>query len=213
HAALGLGVDVTQAAAVAAAAERTARELGPVSVLVNNAGVVAKGDFASQDEADWTRTMGVNLHSYLLVTKAFLPAMTESGGRLVFVASAAGLLGVAGMAVYSASKHAVVGFADSLRLELARSAPGKVGVTIVCPSFIATGMFDGAAPPRGTRWLTADEVAGRALKASARGRVWVREPALVKLVPFVRTLPTRLSDRLSRLLGIHSSMDGFRGRA
>lgn len=212
HRAAAFVLDVTDPVAVAAAAVRTRAELGEVSVVVNNAGVVVPGDFLTQDLAAWDKTMAVNVRSYFLVTQALLPGVLERGGRLIYVASAAGLMSVPGMAVYSASKHAVVGFADSLRLELARSHPGQVAVTTVCPSFIATGMFDGAKPPRGTRWLTADEVAERALTASAKGRPWVREPALVKLVPLLKALPTRLADRLCALFGIHGSMEGFHGK-
>lgn len=211
HEALGVTVDVTKYEAVRAAAETTRRGLGPVSVVVNNAGVVVPGAFAEQDPAAWEKTLAVNVTSYLLVTKAFLPEAC-AGGRLIYVASAAGLVGVPGMAVYSASKHAVVGFADSLRLELARTHPGKVAVTTVCPSFIATGMFEGAKPPRGTSWLTADQVAERALAASLKGRPWVREPALVKFTPLLKALPTRLADRLCALVGIHGSMEGFHGK-
>lgn len=212
HRAAAFALDASDEAAVARAAEDTRRTLGPVSVLVNNAGVVVPGLFAEQSAADWDRTLAVNLRSYLLVTKAFLPGVCAGGGRLIFVASAAGLMGVPGMAVYSASKHAVVGFADSLRLELARTHPGRVSVTTVCPSFIATGMFDGARPPRGTKWLTADQVAERALAAAAKGRPWVREPALVKLTPLLKALPTRLSDRLCAAFGIHAAMEGFHGK-
>ena len=87
-----------------------------------------------------------------------------------------------------------------------------ISVTTVCPSFIATGMFDGAKPPRGTRWLTADQVAERALAAAAKGRPWVREPALVKLTPLLKALPTRLADRLCAAFGIHAAMEGFHGK-
>lgn len=212
HRAEAFALDASDEGAVARAAEATRKALGPVTVVVNNAGVVVAGAFAEQTPADWDKTMAVNLRSYLLVTKAFLPEVCAGGGRLVFVASAAGLMGVPGMAVYSASKHAVVGFADSLRLELARSHPGGAAVTTVCPSFIATGMFEGAKPPRGTRWLTADQVAERALAAAAKGRPWVREPALVKLTPLLKALPTRLADRLCSAFGIHGAMEGFHGR-
>ena len=212
HRAEGVAVDVTSAEKVALAAKFIRTALGPIDILINNAGVVVPGDFLKQDEKDWTKTMGVNIHSYLLTTQAFLPGMLEKGGTLIYVASAAGLLGVPGMAVYSASKHAVVGFAESLRQELNKSHPHKVQVTIVCPSFISTGMFDGAQPPRGTKWLTADQVATRALEAAKKGRLWVREPALVKFIPFLRTLPTKLSDRLCKITGMHRSMEGLSGR-
>lgn len=208
----GWGVDVCDSAAVSAAAAEVEREFGPVWLLDNNAGIVVKGDFLDIDESAWDRTMAVNLRSHLVCTKALLPGMVErKSGYLVFVASAAGLLGVPGMALYSASKHAVVGFADSLRLELLRSQSG-VGVTVVCPSFISTGMFAGAAPPRFTGWLTAETVAERTVAAMSAGRFWVSEPWIVKTTPFVKILPQPIIDRLAAWLGIHDAMTGFKGR-
>lgn len=211
-AARGWGVDACDAAAVARAAAETEAALGPVWLLDNNAGIVAKGDFLDQDPAVWERTLAVNLRSHLVCTKTLLPGMvSRRSGHLVFIASAAGLLGVPGMALYSASKHAVVGFADSLRLELARSGSG-VGVTIVCPSFISTGMFEGARPPRLSGWLTPEAVAEKTVAAVRSRRVWVIEPWIVKTTPLVKTLPQPVVDRLASWLGIHDAMRGFKGR-
>lgn len=212
HEACAWGLDVCDAAAVKVALAETERTFGPVWLLDNNAGIVAKGDFLDQDAAVWDRTWNVNLRSHLVCTKAVLPGMAaRKSGHLVFIASAAGLLGVPGMALYSASKHAVVGFADSLRLELVRAKAG-VGVTIVCPSFISTGMFDGASPPRLAGWLTPETVAERTVEAVRARRVWVTEPWIVKTTPLVKTLPQPLVDRLASWLGIHDAMSGFTGR-
>ncbi|MBI2363290.1 MAG: SDR family NAD(P)-dependent oxidoreductase [Elusimicrobia bacterium] len=205
-------MDACDAAAGGKAAAETEKALGPVWLLDNNAGVVAKGDFLGQDESVWERTLSVNLRSHLVCTKALLPGMVERrSGWLVFIASAAGLLGVPGMALYSASKHAVIGFADSLRLELARSGSG-VGVTVVCPSFISTGMFDGASPPRLAAWLTPEAVAQKTVAAVRARRVWVVEPWIVKTTPLVKTLPQPVMDALASWLGIHDAMSAFKGR-
>lgn len=205
-------LDACDAAAVAKAAAETEGALGPAWLLDNNAGIVAKGDFLDQDAAAWERTLAVNLRSHLVCTKALLPGMVgRKSGHLVFIASAAGLMGVPGMALYSASKHAVVGFADSLRLELSRSRSG-VGVTIVCPSFISTGMFEGAKPPRLSGWLTPEAVAAKTVAAVRARRVWVVEPWIVKTTPLVKSLPQPVMDRLASWLGIHDAMSGFKGR-
>ena len=210
--AMALELDVCDAAAVGKAAARTEKALGPVWLLDNNAGVVARGDFLDQDAADWERTLAVNLRSHLVCTKALLPGMVgRKAGHLVFIASAAGLMGVPGAAVYSASKHAVVGFADSLRLELSRARSG-VGVTIVCPSFISTGMFEGGRPPRLSGWLTPEAVAAKTVAAVRSRRVWVVEPWIVKTAPLVKALPQPVVDRLASWLGIHDSMAGLKGR-
>lgn len=207
----GYAVDATDRAQVAAAAARVRAELGEVYLLDNNAGIVRGGDFAEADPAEIARTVAVNLNSYLWCTREFLPGMiARREGHLVMIASAAGLLGVPGMAVYSATKHAVIGLAESIRLELRARGLTGIGVTTVCPSFIATGMFAGAKPPLLTRWLTPERVARKTLAAVRAGRVWVHEPFLVKLVPALKALPSvALLDSLGDLLGMHRSMHGF----
>ena len=158
------GVDVTDRAQVAAAAERLLSELGELDLLDNNAGVVFGGDFLSVPEEKLLKTVEVNLNGTLWCTRAFLPGMLRRGsGHLVMMASAAGLLGVPGMAVYSASKHAVIGFAESLRLELRNAGKPGIGITIVCPSFVSTGMFEGARPP-GSPWVS-QALAGKIFEA------------------------------------------------
>ncbi|KJH53317.1 hypothetical protein DICVIV_00440 [Dictyocaulus viviparus] len=89
-------------------------------------------------------TMAVNTHALFYTAKAFVPAMMESNhGHIVTIASMAGKVGVSGLVDYCASKHAAIGFHESLTAEL--DARGKTGVktTVVCPYFINTGMFDG----------------------------------------------------------------------
>src|SRR5437879_2092595 len=112
------------------------------------------------------------------------------------IASAAGLLGVPGMAAYSATKHAVIGFAESLRLELRRSGAAGVGMTIVCPSFVDTGMFPDTPPPLFTPRLEPERLAGKIVAAVRANKLYVREPAMVKLIPLLKTLPRPLADAL-----------------
>ena len=136
--ALALVLDVTDAASVAAAVERAARELGPVDVLVNNAGLAESAPFAKTDAALWTRHFDVNVNGPYLTTRAVLPGMLERGwGRVINVASLAGLVGSPYVTAYTASKHALVGFTRALATEVS----GK-GVTVnaLCPGFVATDM-------------------------------------------------------------------------
>lgn len=211
----GYAVDVADAAAVREAAGKVRAELGPVDILDNNAGIVRRGDFVDSAVEDLGRTVDVNLKSYLWCTKEFLPGMIErNSGHLIMIASASGLLAVPGLAVYSATKHAVVGLSEALRLELRKAGASGVGMTIVCPSYIATGMFEGAKPPLLTRWLTPDGLAERIISAVRRNRLYVREPFMVKLVPLLKAIPcVGLLDRLGDLLGLHGSMDSFKGKA
>jgi 2-hydroxycyclohexanecarboxyl-CoA dehydrogenase len=134
--ALPLLLDVTDAASIAAAVERTVRELGPVDVLVNNAGVAESAPFAKTEPDFWDRHFDVNVRGPYLLTRAVLPGMLERRwGRVINVASLAGLFGSPYVTAYTASKHALVGFTRALATEVS----GK-GVTVnaLCPGFTAT---------------------------------------------------------------------------
>jgi 2-hydroxycyclohexanecarboxyl-CoA dehydrogenase len=134
--ALPLLLDVTDAASIAAAVERTVRELGPVDVLVNNAGIAESAPFAKTEPDFWDRHFDVNVRGPYLLTRAVLPGMLERRwGRVINVASLAGLFGSPYVTAYTASKHALVGFTRALATEVS----GK-GVTVnaLCPGFTAT---------------------------------------------------------------------------
>ncbi|HEY3064558.1 MAG TPA: SDR family NAD(P)-dependent oxidoreductase [Methylomirabilota bacterium] len=136
--ALALALDVTAPAAVAAAVSEVADTLGPVDVLVNNAGIAESAPFAKTDAALWERHFAVNVTGPYLVTRAVLPGMLARGwGRVINVASLAGLYGAPYVTAYTASKHALVGFTRALATEVA----GK-GVTVnaLCPGYVATDM-------------------------------------------------------------------------
>jgi len=134
--ALALTLDVTEAASIASALERTTRELGPVDVLVNNAGVAESAQFVKTEPDFWDRHFAVNVRGPYLLTRAVLPGMLERRwGRVINVASLAGLFGSPYVTAYTASKHALVGFTRALATEVS----GK-GVTVnaLCPGFTAT---------------------------------------------------------------------------
>ncbi|MBI3548615.1 MAG: SDR family oxidoreductase [Elusimicrobia bacterium] len=207
-------VDLIDPAQIHAAAARTLAEFGEIDILDNNAGVVRGAPFLETQDADDVRTIQVNLQAVTRVTRAFLPGMAKrNSGHLVMMASAAGLLGIPGMAVYAASKHAVIGFAESLRLELRKSGLTGVRVTIVCPSFVNTGMFAGAAPPRLAPWLDPERLADKIIAAIRKDRLYVREPFIVKWIPFLKGMTcTPLLDLVGDMLGMHSAMDTWKGR-
>jgi len=125
--------------------DRMVRELaaiGQVAILVNNAGIAESASLDKTDDAMWDRIMEVNASAPYRLTRALVPAMVKAGwGRVVNIASNAGVSGYAYTSAYCASKHAVVGFTRALAIDLART-----GVTInaVCPGWVATKMVDDA---------------------------------------------------------------------
>ncbi len=208
-------LDVTDLASVDALEARIRQEVGPIDVLVNNAGVVFGGPFAEVPLERHVQTYRVNVLGLVAMTHAFLPGLTaRPEAHLVQIASASGFLGLPYGSTYASSKWAVIGFAESIRAELDLVGDDHVHVTTVCPSYIGTGMFEGARPPLTTRVLTPEHVAERVVAAVERDETLVIEPWLARLTPPLKALlPTRLFDELSSALGASSGMSGWTGRS
>ncbi|MER5787354.1 3-oxoacyl-ACP reductase family protein [Streptomyces sp. NPDC001980] len=134
--AIAVGGDAAEVAAVAAAAGRTRTELGPVTILVNNAGITAYQPFVNITEDAWDRMIGINLKGPFLVTKELVPDMLEAGwGRVINISSSSAQTGAPAMAHYAASKGGVIGLTRALAIEYADK-----GITVnhVPPGFIDT---------------------------------------------------------------------------
>lgn len=130
--------DVTDAASVKEAFATARRHFGPVHVLVNNAGQAASAKFTDTDEALWNRLIAVNLTGTYLCTREAVPDMLQASfGRIVNIASIAGLRGAAYVSAYVASKHAVIGLTRALALEYAAR---HITVNAVCPGYVDTDM-------------------------------------------------------------------------
>ena len=206
-------VDVSSKAAVSQAAQVTLEKLGHLDVLINNAGVVSGKSFLDLSEKDITTTYGVNTLALYWTTQAFLPQMKERDrGRLVTIASAAGLAGSATLTDYSGSKYAAVGFMESLRAEL-RDQASSVSALTVCPFYINTGMFDGV--KSGSPLLKIQEAHASAetiLDAIESTKRELLLPGIVYSVRVFRLLPAAVFDWIADVFVINKAMKTFRGR-
>src|SRR5881397_2161723 len=141
--AMPFALDVTAADAITHAVQEIRARLGAIDVLVNNAGIAASAPFAKTEPALWERHLRVNATGPYLLTRAVLPAMLERRwGRVINIASLAGLYGAPYVAAYTASKHALVGLTKALATEVS----GK-GVTVnaICPGYAGTDLVWNAA--------------------------------------------------------------------
>lgn len=203
-------VDITDRLAV----NKLALKVGAVDVLFNNAGVVSGDWFLDLNPESIERTYRVNVLSLYWMTQAFLPAMVQSGrGCVVTISSASGMLGVAKLTDYAASKFAAFGFMESLRSEL-RMKRSSVNTLTVCPHYIGTGMFDGVQTkfPWLLPILDEAKVAAKILRSVEKGKAMLVMPKFVHVIPVVRVLPIRAFDRITDFFGVNRTMDNFRGR-
>ena len=138
----GTACDVSDEASVTDFATQVTETRGQVRVLINNAGIGHLGPFTELTTQQIDETLAVNVRGVMLMTKAFLPGMQQrEDGQIVNIVSLAGRNGFVGGTVYSASKHAVLGFSRSLMLEVRKS---NIRVIAVCPGSVETPFFDKA---------------------------------------------------------------------
>ncbi len=205
-------VDVSSVEDVKRNAKAVLLDVGPVDILFNNAGIVVGKPFHEHTHADITRTIDINVSALMHVALEFLPFMIEhEQGHIINIASAAGLIANPNMSVYAGSKWAVIGWSESLRLELEEKGP-NLHVTTVMPSYINTGMFDGVKAPILTPIMEPKYIVDQIIKAVKNNTIILQEPFMVRSIPVLRgILPTRAFDFLARQLGVYSSMDHFVG--
>ncbi|WP_435298768.1 SDR family NAD(P)-dependent oxidoreductase [Timonella sp. A28] len=193
--------------------------IGHPDILINNAGIVRGAPFWEHDpQRDISAIMTVNALSPMWITREFLPDMIARKARekrVLNIASAAGTLANPNMSVYAASKWALIGWSDSVRLELAQHGHSHVKITTFCPSYVSTGMFAGARGPLLTPILSPQEAARAAWNGMIVGQPLVTKPWTVKFAMAVRgVLPTAAWDvTADKLFKVYSSMDNFSGHS
>ncbi|MCB1033452.1 MAG: 3-oxoacyl-ACP reductase FabG [Acidobacteria bacterium] len=173
--------DVTDPEQVSALAREARERLGQVDILVNNAGIAASAPLKRIRLDHWNRIFAVNATGTFLCTQAFLPDMVQRRwGRVVNVASIAGLSGAAYISAYAASKHAVVGFTRCIAAEV---APSGVTVNAVCPGYVETDMVtESVARIVEKTGLSEEEARGSILKMNPQDRILDPEEVAYQVV-------------------------------
>jgi NAD(P)-dependent dehydrogenase (short-subunit alcohol dehydrogenase family) len=199
--AIGVALDVADGGAFAAFLDAAEQRHGPLEVLVNNAGVDWVGPFHEEPEQVSRREVDINLMGTILGTRLALQRMLpRRRGHIVNIASGVGRVPLPGSAVYSATKHAIVGLTESLRLEYRRS---PVRFTVVHPSQVGTAMIDGQPRPPLLPVVAPDHVAAAVLDAVRRGKfeVWVPRSQAIS-VKLGNLLPRAAREAVLRFVGV-----------
>lgn len=206
-------VDIMNTDAVIATAQQVKSEVGKIDILINNAGIVVGKPFIEHSHTEICRTMTINSSALMHITKEFLPDMiAANSGHIVNIASAAGLVSNPKMSVYVASKWAVIGWSDSLRLEM-EEISSNIKVTTVTPYYINTGMFDGVKSSI-IPIVDPNIAAKKIINGIEKNKLFVRMPGIVYTLPCIKgILPARWFDLIvGKWMGIYKTMNDFKGR-
>ena len=209
----GYTVDISNVDQIQDAAKRVKHDLGMVDVLINNAGIVVGKYFHEHSTSDILKTMEINAHAPMFITREFLEDMLQkNAGHICNISSSGGLIGNPKMSVYVASKWSLIGWSDSLRLEMNRLKK-DVHVTTIMPYYINTGMFDGV---NSRIPILEPEAAARTIiNAIQKNKKMVTLPGyiyrLTRLGQAVMTV--HLFDWFAgNVMGIYKTMEHFTGR-
>jgi len=204
---IGLALDVSDRGSFEAFVDSAEERLGPLDVLVNNAGILLMGPFLDESDAATEREFAVNVMGVVYGMRIVLPRMRERGrGQVVNIASGASFVAPPGEASYAATKHAVVGLTEGVRAELRGTG---VDLTLVFPGLVKTELAVGSRPTRGMKWIEPDTVAGGVVDA-------IRKPVPEIFVPrsmaptlrLNKVLPPRARERLGKLFRLDQFATG-----
>lgn len=210
----GYVVDVSNNDIVNIAYRKTVEDCGDIDILINCAGIITSNKtFDQQTPDEIVKTMNINTIAPMFVARAMLPDMLERNrGHVCTIASAGGMISNPKMSVYAASKWGVIGWSDSVRIEL-QEMKSDVHFTTVAPYYINTGMFDGV-KSRIIPILKPEYVAKRVIRAIERNKAFIGIPFGFHFIRFWQAiLPTRVFDFFfGQVFGIYHTMDQFTGR-
>jgi len=212
--AIAYTVDMSNREEIYETAKKVAKEVGTVTILVNNAGIVSGNSVLDTPDNKIVKTFEVNVLAHFWTIKAFMPSMIEAKkGHIVNIASLAGHNGTNKLVDYCSSKFAAVGLDESLRVELfVQGHSDYLKTTVVCPYYISTGMFAGV-QSKMIPILKPEFVAERAVAAVLANQEMVILPGWAAPMGALKALiPTDATMRLGQALGINCSMDQFQGR-
>ena len=198
---VALELDVTDRASYASFLDDTEQQLGPLDVLINNAGIMQVGRFIDEDDLTARRMVDINLHGVILGMKLALERMIPRGrGHIVNISSQAGKFGAPGGATYSATKHAVVGLTEAVRGEL-RLMGADVDLSYVMPFVVNTELGSGLGQARGMSNLEPADVADAIVEALQMRIVDVWVPKSAKRTNVLgAVLPRSLSEGMARAM-------------
>jgi NAD(P)-dependent dehydrogenase (short-subunit alcohol dehydrogenase family) len=208
---IGLALDVTDRPGFTGFLDEVERRLGPVDVLVNNAGIMPVGPLDEEDDATAIRVLEINLHAVIHGTKEAVRRMKPRGtGHIVNVASSAGKSGFPNLATYCASKHGVVGLSEAMRAELRGTG---VDVSVVMPGIVRTELSAGLVETPAFKSVTAEEVAEAVVDALKFARFDVYVPRSIgPTLATVNLLPRRAREAIGRALKLDRALlDADRG--
>jgi NAD(P)-dependent dehydrogenase (short-subunit alcohol dehydrogenase family) len=198
---IAVELNVTEKASIEHFLDEAEQQLGPVDVLVNNAGIMQLGRFWDEPDETAQRMIDINLKGVLWGTKLALHRMIpRNRGAVVNIASQAGLYGAPGGATYSATKHAVVGMTEAIRGELRLAGHDGIQMSYVCPVVVNTELGQGTAGAR-VKMVEPSDVADAIVDALQHGVVDVHVPKSVKRIGWsMRLLPRSVSEGVGRAL-------------
>ena len=197
---IGVPLDVTDRKSFAVFLDQVEDRLGPLDVVINNAGIMPVGPFVEETDATAKRMVDINLHGVIFGSKLALERfIPRHRGHLVNIASIAGKAGAPGVATYSATKFAVVGLSEAIRQEVAGIG---IDVTVVMPVGVNTELYSGLQQLRGVKTPEPEDVAEAIVEALQTGRYEVYVPKRMNAtMRLISVLPLRARDAVARMTG------------